>query len=287
MMNSNLICFDWAAKRLLQQKSNFVVMEGLLSALLDEDIRIVRILESEGNQETASYEFNRVNMLAENGKGELVVVEVQNSRELSYFYQMLYGVSRAMTKYIWKGDEYEKIKKRYSLNIVYFDLEQSGDYLYSEGVTFTGVHTKDELILTERQRELLIYGNTGNIVTESYIIRVNEFNENVVTPLDEWILFLKTGEIPENASAKGLAEARDCLQVDKLSKEERKAYKAYMESVLFEKRVIQTAILEGQVEEKVSVIMESAKAGLPIETIVAITGLTTDIVSDILNKPSH
>jgi predicted transposase/invertase (TIGR01784 family) len=286
-MNSNLICFDWAAKRLLQQKSNFVVMEGLLSALLDEDIRIVRILESEGNQETASYEFNRVNMLAENGKGELVVVEVQNSRELSYFYQMLYGVSRAMTKYIWKGDEYEKIKKRYSLNIVYFDLEQSGDYLYSEGVTFTGVHTKDELILTERQRELLIYGNTGNIVTESYIIRVNEFNENVVTPLDEWILFLKTGEIPENASAKGLAEARDCLQVDKLSKEERKAYKAYMESVLFEKRVIQTAILEGQVEEKVSVIMESAKAGLPIETIVAITGLTTDIVSDILNKPSH
>jgi hypothetical protein len=29
MGKSNLVRFDWAAKRLLRQKSNFVVLEGL------------------------------------------------------------------------------------------------------------------------------------------------------------------------------------------------------------------------------------------------------------------
>jgi hypothetical protein len=70
-MNSNLIRFDWAAKRLLRQKSNFAVLEGLLSTLLNEDIRIVRILESEGNQENEDDKFNRVDMLAENSKYQL------------------------------------------------------------------------------------------------------------------------------------------------------------------------------------------------------------------------
>ena len=39
-MKDNLIRFDWAMKRLLRQKSNFVVVEGFLSVLLDEDIRM-------------------------------------------------------------------------------------------------------------------------------------------------------------------------------------------------------------------------------------------------------
>ena len=33
---SSLVRFDWAIKRLLRQKSNFVVLEGLLSTLLGE-----------------------------------------------------------------------------------------------------------------------------------------------------------------------------------------------------------------------------------------------------------
>ncbi|MDR1525866.1 MAG: hypothetical protein LBS79_11530 [Tannerella sp.] len=47
-MNNNLMRFDWAAKRLLWQKSNFVVLEGLLSTLLEED-RIKNILIWQSN----------------------------------------------------------------------------------------------------------------------------------------------------------------------------------------------------------------------------------------------
>ena len=44
-MKENLIRFDWAMKRLLRDKSNYVVLEGFLSTLLGEDLHIKRFLE--------------------------------------------------------------------------------------------------------------------------------------------------------------------------------------------------------------------------------------------------
>ena len=51
-MNENnlLVRFDWAAKRILRDKANFGVLEGLLTVLLREKITISQILESESNQ---------------------------------------------------------------------------------------------------------------------------------------------------------------------------------------------------------------------------------------------
>lgn len=47
MTNSNenqIIRFDWAMKRLLRNKANFSVLEGLLTTLLGEKIIIRRLL---------------------------------------------------------------------------------------------------------------------------------------------------------------------------------------------------------------------------------------------------
>ena len=62
------IRFDWAVKRLLRNKANFGVLEGFLTVLLNEPIRIVEILESEGNQQCENEKFNRVDIKARNSK---------------------------------------------------------------------------------------------------------------------------------------------------------------------------------------------------------------------------
>ena len=49
--NNQIIRFDWAMKRLLRNKANFSVLEGLLTALPGEKIVIQKLLESESNQE--------------------------------------------------------------------------------------------------------------------------------------------------------------------------------------------------------------------------------------------
>ena len=106
MKNSNenqIIRFDWAMKRLLRNKANFSVLEGLLTTLLGEKIIIRRLLESESNQEDEYDKYNRVDMLAENSKGELVLIEVQNNNEYAYFQRMLFGTSKLVTEYINRG----------------------------------------------------------------------------------------------------------------------------------------------------------------------------------------
>ena len=46
-MQRRLISFDWAMKKILRQKANFVILEGFLSELLKFDVKIIEILESE------------------------------------------------------------------------------------------------------------------------------------------------------------------------------------------------------------------------------------------------
>ena len=48
------IRFDWAVKRMLRDKANFAVLEGLVTVLIGTPIKILEILESEGNQENAT-----------------------------------------------------------------------------------------------------------------------------------------------------------------------------------------------------------------------------------------
>lgn len=100
MKESKYIRFDWAMKRLLRQKANFGILEGLLTTLLGMKVTIKRMLESEGNQDDESDKYNRVDMLAENEKGELFLIEVQNNTEYAYFQRMLFGTSKLITEYI-------------------------------------------------------------------------------------------------------------------------------------------------------------------------------------------
>ena len=51
-LQDRYIRFDWAIKRLLRQKANFDVLNGFLTVMLREEVRILEILESEGNRNT-------------------------------------------------------------------------------------------------------------------------------------------------------------------------------------------------------------------------------------------
>jgi len=246
MAKESYIRFDWAVKRLLRQKSNFGILEGLLFTLLNDHIKIVRLLESESNKQDPNDKFNRVDMLAENDRGELVIIEVQNSRELDYFQRILYGVSKTITEYIHSGEAYTHIRKVYSINIVYFDLGQGEDYVYHGRTEFRGIHNNDILWLSPSQQAQFKYKEVGDLYPEYYILRVDDFNGQAVTPLDEWISFLKTDEIPEDAQAPGLAEAREVLKRNVMDKEEQQAYDAHVEALRFQKSVITTGLIEGE-----------------------------------------
>ena len=282
----NLIRFDWAMKRLLRDKSNFVVLEGFLSVLLGEKITIDRFLESESNQEDANDKFNRADILAIDSKERFIIIEVQNNRELSYFHRMLYGVSKTVSEYINLGEDYDKVRKVYSINIVYFELGQGKDYVYHGRNEFRGIHDGDLLQLSRRQQEIFKCKYASDIFPEYYVLKVNDFNKVAKTPLDEWMSFLKTGRIEATATAQGLPEARERLRVDSMPEAERRAYIRGVEAEVYQRSVLfsswddgrQEGLKEGKKEGKKEATIEMARnlkqLGVPIETIIKSSGLT-------------
>lgn len=246
MLTNRYIRFDWAIKRLLRNKANHDVLEGFLSVLLGEDVKIEKFLESEGNQETSDDKYNRVDILCENSKGELIIVEVQNERAYSYFHRMLYGASKAVTEYIELGEDYEMVRKVYSVNIVYFELGQGSDYVYHGKTEFYGIHDGDVLMLSKRQREMFDREKAGDVFPEYYVLKVNDFDSVARTPLDEWIDFLKTGNIDDRYTAKGLPEAREKLRIDRLPDDERRAYIREMERRMVENDTMKSSYIDGK-----------------------------------------
>lgn len=260
-LQDRYIRFDWAIKRLLRQKANFGVLEGFLTVMLNEEIKIMEILESESNQERADDKFNRVDIKALNSKGEIIIVEIQNTRELHYLERILYGVAKAITEHISLGEGYRKVKKVYSISVLYFDIGIGTDYFYHGQNHFTGVHTGDRLRINVRDRNAIIPRMPAEIFPEYILIRVNEFDKIASTPLDEWIKYLKDGTIRPDTTAPGLREAREKLKYYSMSPQERSAYDAHLDAVMIQNDVIDTAKLEGLIEGKAEGMAEGLEKG--------------------------
>src|SRR5690606_11022531 len=105
------------------------------------------------NQEDEDDKFNRLDLLCENEKGELLIIEVQFYEESDYFHRCLYGTSKVITEYINRGEPYSSVKKVYSINILYFDLGHGTDYIYRGKTLFTGMHMEDQLELSNTQQQ--------------------------------------------------------------------------------------------------------------------------------------
>ena len=248
MINEKYIRFDWAVKRMLRDKANFGVLEGLVTVLLGEQIKIDEILESEGNQMTEDDKFNRVDIKAKDSEGNIIIVEVQLTTQLFYLERILYGVAKAITEHISLGQRYSNVKKVYSINILYFDLGQGADYLYHGRNTFVGVHTGDTLKVNVKENNVIRMKAPEEVFPEYYLIRVNEFNDVATTPIEEWLDYLKNGRIKDDTTTPGLAEAREKLQYMQMSRADQLAYERHLDALAVQSDAFDAARIEGHAE---------------------------------------
>ena len=290
-LQDRYIRFDWAIKRLLRQKANFGVLEGFLTVFLGEQIKIEEILESEGNQQMADDKFNRVDIKAKNTKGDIILIEIQNTRELYYLERVLYGVAKAVTEHLHLGQDYSGVKKVYSISILYFDIGVGTDYLYHGQNQFVGVHTHDHLQVNTKERGAIVKRLPSEIFPEYILVRVNEFDK--VAALEEWVRYLKDGIITSETTAPGLKEAREKLRYYSMSPEERYAYDEHLNAIMIQNDVLSTAKFEGReeglaegreegrVEERLETARRMRSDGLSMEMVVRYTGLSEEEINNL------
>ena len=243
-----MISFDWAMKRLLRQKANYEVLEGFLSELLHRKIIIKNLVESESNAADKEDKINRVDIFVEADDSELVIIELQYNDQNDYFQRMLYGVSKSITDYMYKGNPYAQVRKVYSVNIVYFALGKGDDYVYHGFTNFTGVHTHNLLELDDEQRAFCGKSLPGDLYPEYWLIRIKGFDDIAHNTLDQWIYYLKNNRIRDDFTAQGLDKAREVLAFDNLSDSEKHDYWRSIESDRIKMSEIETALFKGRVE---------------------------------------
>lgn len=109
---------------------------------------------------------------------------------------------------------------------------------------------------------------------------------NRVDILAEWISFLKTGDIQDDAKAPRLEQARQCLAVDKITFAEYKEYARYMDNIRYQRSVIRTAyddgwqdgraIAEGEYEKSLQIAKAMLTKGFDAETVAEMVGLPVE-----------
>lgn len=287
---SKLVRFDWAIKYLLRNKANFDILEGFLSELLKTQIKIEQLLESESNKNQEDDKFNRVDLLVKTAEGKHIIIEVQCSGQWDYLSRILYGASKMVCEHLREGDAYRKICKVISVSIVFFNLGEGKDYLYQGVTSFKGLHYGDVLGLNPKERKAYCQPDGLNlespemIFPEYYLIKVTKFHEKVQDKIDEWIYFLKNGEIKKEFSAQGLESASKKLDVLRLSEEERRAYEHYQESLHDDGSLTEMLMIsrkEGQKETQLQIAQSLKQVGLSDEQIATHTKLSLEEVKKI------
>ena len=279
----DLVRFDWAIKTLLREKANFDVLEGFLSALLEEPITIEQILEGESNAREGQ-KYNRVDILVHDAKGRKLIIEVQNQHEGDYMERLLFGTSKVIVENLPLGEKYDQVVKVISISILYFNLGIGDDYVYRGTTEFRGLHTGHSLVLRRRGEALRgsLLSRSRDIFPEYYLINVERFGDTIRSDLDEWIYMLKHSAVRDDFRASKIDKARQKLALMRMSPEEQRRHERYVQSIVIERDMFMTATEkgreegreEGRKEEREAIIRSLRKNGMTLEKISAITGLS-------------
>ena len=304
--SSQYIRFDWAIKRILRDKANFEVLEGLMTVLIGQPIRIIEILESESNADSREDKFNRVDVKAKTESGEIIIVEVQLTKESDFFQRILFGTATAIREQTKRGRSYDSIKKVYSINILYIHFGEGDDYAYHGVTTFRGMTNKEAVLQLKTDNERTYMEKEAHRMTapeevfpEYFLLIVARFNEVAKTPIEEWMAYLKDGIIKDNTETPGLQVAREKLAYMSMTDKERREYDDYMVSVHAAKDAFDTARSDGYVdgyyegikkgmakrmkegmEKGIENVARKMKAkNMPFEVIAELTGLSVDAIA--------
>ncbi|MCB5699567.1 hypothetical protein LIR44_13795, partial [Bacteroides fragilis] len=163
--------------------------------------------------------------------------------------------------------------------------------------SFVGVHTGDLLEVSTKEKNAIVRKLPAEIFPEYFLIRVNEFNKVAVTPLEEWIEYLKTGVIHPDTKTPGLEEARRKLVYYNMNKAEQLAYDEHINAIMIQNDVLSTAAMEGRqeglaegrqeglaegrMEEKQANARRMKALNLPVETICQVTGLSAGEIENL------
>jgi len=211
--------------------------------------------------------------------GRQFIVEMQLYWSDSFKSRVVLNASKAYLKQLDKAEEFRLLQPVYALNFINDTFENSpemeNEYLHHYKI----VNIKH----TEKQIEDL----------EFFFVELPKFkpqNRAEKKLHDLWMLFLtrvneKTDEIPQELMENELTrEALTYMERGAYTKGQLEAYDKFKDAIMTERSIIGDAMKKGREEKNVETVINSNNAGLPVETVSIITGLTIDEIKRIIEN---
>jgi predicted transposase/invertase (TIGR01784 family) len=252
VMTTQIVRFDWAMKTILRDKANFEILEGFLSALLEEDVEILEILESEANQENSRDKYNRVDLMVKGIDDIRYIIEIQTEYEYDYLERLLYGTSKTIVENLKLGEPYRNIKKVISISILFFNLGKGDDYLYKGTTEFIGMTTHEKLNISQKEMldEMKFKFTRKSIFPEYYLVQTQRFSDKINKDIDEWIYAFKNNKVEQYFKSKNINALRDKLNILNMTEKEKKQHDKYLENLAVENDMLSSAYRNGALEER-------------------------------------
>ncbi|KOF58266.1 transposase [Clostridium sp. DMHC 10] len=276
---------DFAFKKLFGSEENKDILIAFINSIIDENEQI-KDIELKNPYNIADYRKGKMTILdikAVDDKDVWYDIEMQIAQQDFFDKRALYYWSKVYSSQIESGEDYEKLRKTISINILDFNYLKEEDF-----------HSEFKIYNTKTMKE---FSN----MFEMHFIELNKFNKDykeLKTGLDRWIAFLSRAyeldkdNIPEElAEDKDVKKAIEKLDIMYLSKEEREIYENDLKALMDYRAQIKAAersgriegIKEGDLQARISIARNFLDV-LDDETIAIKVGLSIDEIKGLRNK---
>jgi hypothetical protein len=218
------VSFEWAIREVLCYEENFDVIEGFMSELLKQPVKIINFMENRGSHNNYKWNSDPVYLLTEGDAGKFNIIELVFTFEQEFMDDILTKKYTPLARRMLQIGDNLQIGKVYSIFVLHFDNRPCDEFMYSGMRSISGVTEEVALYSRDMMKETFGKFDTGNIETTYYMLMKNKFRDIPQDTLDEWLYFLKHNKIKDSFSAKGLLKARDILRLNLFPPENRTSY---------------------------------------------------------------
>src|SRR6056297_1262934 len=272
---------DYVFKLIFGNEKDTSFLISFLNAALELEgekaIKSVLIMNPNNDKEKEEDKYSIMDVKAKANDDTIINIEIQLKDEHNMRYRTVYYLSKMIAKRLKEGDKYNSIHKTVAINILNFDLLDSGTRFHNR-YRFTEIDTKQELT-DVAEIQFMELPALRRYIQENKATLQEAIGEN---RLLEWLLFIDNpeSEFAKMAETKNevIGRARDMLKT--LSKDEKlqEEYMAREKAIMDKSSALSVAeergIEKGERNKAIEASKKMIQDGLSFEFISKYEGLS-------------
>src|SRR6056297_2303917 len=286
---------DYVFKLIFGNEKDTSFLISFLNAALELEgekaIKSVLIMNPNNDKEKEEDKYSIMDVKAKANDDTIINIEIQLKDEHNMRYRTVYYLSKMIAKRLKEGDKYKSIHKTVAINILNFDILDSGTRFHNR-YRFTEIDTKQELT-DVAEIQFMELPALRRYIQENKATLQEAIGEN---KLLEWLLFIDNpeSEFAKMAVTKNevIGRARDMLKTlskdEKLQEEYMAREKAIMDKYsalsVAEERGREEGKKEGREEKTEKALINFYNKGIPVETIAEGLEITKERALEIIEE---